>query len=220
VRPQHSTARRTVLTAVVPVGLVLSAAVVWQSTEAAFSASTDNPGNTWQAGTVVLGDSRDGAALFTDADDSGLQPGSTRSRCIRVDYTGSLTADIRLYATTPTGGSTRLDPYLVMSVERGQDVLTGTAVAPDCGAGFTPTDPPTFLYNDRSAGDPGARQDTTMADLKTHGDHATGIPVATAVPEGTHLTFRITYLVGDDDAAQGSTSSATFVWEAENTGSP
>jgi hypothetical protein len=220
VRPLHSTSRRTVLAAVVPVGLVLGAAVVWQSTEAAFSASTDNPGNTWQAGTVVLGDSGSGAALFTSPDDDALRPGSTRSRCIRVDYTGSLAADIRFYATTPAAGATSLDPFLVMSVERGRDVPAGTTVEADCSAGYAPSGTPAFVYNDRSAGDPAARQDATMADLKTHGDYATGIPVGTAVPEDTHLTFRITYLVKDDNAAQGSTSSATFVWEAQNTPGP
>src|SRR4051812_49979753 len=46
----QSNALRTVLAAAVPVGLVLSAAVVWQSTSAAFTATASSGGNEWQGG--------------------------------------------------------------------------------------------------------------------------------------------------------------------------
>jgi hypothetical protein len=208
---------QTVLAAAVPVGLVLSAAVVWQSTSAAFSATTENPGNSWRTGTVVLSDSDTGAALFNSTDDGVLRPGSTRARCIRVDYTGDLPSDIRLYVTTPSSGSASLDPYLLMSVERGQDVAAGTDVTPDCTAGFTSAAPATFLWNTHSANDGLADQTKTLSQLKTRSTYATGLPVATGVTQGTHLTFRITYLVKDDNAAQNTQSDASFVWEARNT---
>jgi hypothetical protein len=198
---------RTVLAAAVPVGVVVSATVVWQSTSAAFTASTDNAGNSWQSGTVVLTDSDSGAALFTTTDDGALKPGSTRSRCIQVDYTGDLDADIQLYVTTPPpppGPVVKsLDPYLLMTVERGADVTDGSTLAADC-TGFTPS---TVLFTDAPR---------TMAQLKTHGDYTHGLSVGTAVPQDTHLTFRITYLVEDDNAAQDAESKATFVWEAHN----
>src|SRR3712207_9591773 len=80
----------------------------------------------FRSGSVVLADSDSEAALFSTTTDSALKPGSTRSRCIRLDYTGSLPADIHMYvgtppadAGTPNAGATTLDPYLVMSVERG-----------------------------------------------------------------------------------------------------
>ncbi len=204
-------APRTVLAATVPVGLVLGAAVVRQSTSAAFTATTDNPGNSWQAGTVVLDDSASGSALFTSASDGALRPGSTRARCIQVDYTGDLDADIRLYVTTPGSVVRSLDPYLAMTVEQGANSPAGTAVAADC-TGFTPTAPATFVFNSAPTD---ATQ--TMAQLKAHGDYAGGLPVGTAVPPDTRLTFRITYLVGDDNAAQDAESKATFVWEAHST---
>jgi hypothetical protein len=213
-----SAALRTLLAAAVPVGLVLSAAVVWQSTAAAFTATTDNAGNTWQAGTVVLADSQGGSKLFdTTTGDGALHPGSTRSRCIRVDYTGTLAADIRLYVTSPDALAVTLDPYLVMSVERGQDVAATTPVAPDCSTGFTV--PATLLYNAAPASDPGATRTSTMADLKaSHGDYTHGLHVGTGpVAGGTSLTFRITYRVADDNHAQGTSSKATFTWEAQNT---
>ena len=213
-----SAAMRTLLAAAVPVGLVLSAAVVWQSTAAAFTASTDNAGNTWQAGSVVLTDSDGGSALFDSTRDSALQPGSTRPRCIRVDYTGSLPATVKLYVTTPTSGATSLDGYLVMSIERGQDVAPGTTVAPDCSTGFTPTSTPTFLFNTASAANAGADQTRTMSALKAANyDYTTGLLVGSPVPQNTGLTFRVTYSVKDDNNAQSTQSRAAFTWEARNT---
>lgn len=211
-------ARRTMLAVALPVGLVLSAAITFQSSHAAFSASTGNAGNSWQAGSVVLADGDSGAALFTSVADGALKPGSTRSRCIRVDYTGSLGSDIRLYVTTPASGAISLDPHLVLSVERGADVTSTTTVAADCSTGFTATSTPTFVYNDRQADDPAATSTQTLSQLKSgHPDYASGIPVSTATEPGTHLTFKITYLVKDDNAAQNTRSSATYTWEARNT---
>jgi hypothetical protein len=213
----RSSALRSLLAAAVPVGLLISAAVVWQSTAAAFTATTDNAGNTWQAGSVVLGDSDGGSALFDSTADGALQPGSTRSRCIRVDYTGDLPADIRLYVTSPTAGAVTLDPYLVMSVEQGQNVAAATTVAPDCSAGFTPTSTPTFLWNTAQADAPSANQAKTLAALKSASpDYATGLPVGSAVAGGTSLTFRVTYSVVDNNSAQNTRSTATFTWEARS----
>jgi len=212
-----SSALRTSLVAAVPVGLLLSAAFVWQSTAAAFTASTENSGNQWQAGSVVLTDSDNGAALFDSSRDSALQPGSTRARCIRVDYTGSLPATIKLYVTTPASGATTLDGYLVMSVERGQDVTSATTVAPDCTSGFTPTTTPTFAWNTTSAADPTADQARTMSALKSAAhDWTTGLPVGSSVAQNTSLAFRVTYSVADDNGAQNGISQASFTWEARN----
>lgn len=211
-------ARRTVLPVAVPIGLLLSLTLTWGSTHAAFSASTENSGNSWQAGRVVLGDSDSGSAFFTTAADGALKPGSTRSRCIRIDYTGDLAADVRMYATTPASGATSLDPYLVMSVERGVDVTAATTVAADCSTGFTPTSTPTFLYNTQQADVLTADQARTLSYLKTqHADYSTGVAVSTATAPNTHLTLRITYAVKDDNGAQNTQSSATFTWEARNT---
>lgn len=211
-------ARRTMLAVAVPVGLVLSAALTWSSTYAAFSASAGNTGNTWQTGTVVLADNDSGAALFASADNGALKPGSTRSRCIRIDYSGDLQADVRMYVTTPTAGAATLDPYLVMSVERGADVSAGTTVAADCTTGFTQNATRTFLFNTHQADDPLADQSMTMARLKSEkGTYATGLVVDGTTDQGTSLTLKITYVVRDVNDAQNTTSEATFTWEARNT---
>jgi hypothetical protein len=194
---------------------VLSVALTASSTYAAFSASSENTGNSWQTGSVVLTDNDSGAALFASAADTGLTPGLPRSRCIRLDYTGDVPADIRMYVGTPASGVTTLDPYLVMSVERGRDVLAGTTVAADCSTGFTST--PTFLFNTRTAGDSLADQARTLADLKTRADYASGVVVSASTAPRTYLTLRISYVVKDDNAAQRSRSEASFTWEARNT---
>lgn len=213
----RSATPRVLLAAAVPVGLLISSALVWQSTSAAFTATTDNSGNEWRTGSVAISDSDGGSALFDSASNGTLTPGSTRSRCIRVDYTGSLAADVRMYVTTPTSGATTLDPYLVMSVEQGQNVPAGTTVAPDC-TGFPATSPSTFRFNTAQANSGSADQAKTLAALKTaNPDFARGLPVGTSVPTGTSLTFRITYSVLDDNDAQNSRSTATFTWEARNT---
>jgi hypothetical protein len=212
----RSVALRSLL-AVVPVGLLLAGSLVWQSTAAAFTATTDNTGNTWQAGSVTLTDSDAGSALFDSAANGALRPGSNRSRCIRVDYTGDLTADIRLSVTTPTAGAVTLDNYLMMSVERGRDVAAGTVVNPDCSTGFTSNTTPTFLYNTASATTGTADQTKTLGALKTAApDYANGLRAGTSVAGGTSLTFRIGYWVLDDNAAQSKRSTATFTWEARN----
>lgn len=213
----RSNAARTLLAIAIPVGLVLSAAVVWQSTAAAFTASTDNSGNSWQTGSVVLTNNQGATALFDTTRDGALKPGSTRSGCIRVDYTGTLPANIRLYVTTPVSGATTLDPYLVTSVERGQDVTAATTVAADCSAGFASTTTPTFLYNTATASSGGANQALTMSTLKGSAlDYTSGLVVGNGIAQNTSMTFRITYSVKDDNNAQNTQSMATFTWEAQN----
>ncbi len=210
-------ARRTALSVAVPVGLVTSLALTWGSTHAAFSASTGNTGNSWQAGSVVIDHSQRSSALFTTVHDGALKPGSTRSSCIRLDYTGSLPADIHMYAGTPLTGTDTLDPYLVMSVERGADVTSGTTVAANCN-GFPENATRTFLYNTEQANDPTADATRTLAHLKArHPDYRDGVVVSTATPANTYLTLRITYAVLDNNNAQSKQSSATFTWEARNT---
>jgi hypothetical protein len=211
VRRRQSNALRTLLAAAVPVGLVLSAAVVWQSTSAAFTATIDNAGNSWQAGTVAL--STTTTALFsagsagTPGPEGRLKPLVPGAHCIQVDYTGNLPADIRLYVTTPGTNSTSLDPYLEMKVEQG----TNGTVDENCN-GFSTS--ATVIYPTAADGVGATR---TMQQLKGKADWDSGIPVGNSVPEGTHLTFKITYLVKDDNGAQGKKSDATFTWEARNT---
>jgi hypothetical protein len=219
VHQRTSRARRTVLPVAVPVGLVVSLVVTWGSTHAAFTASTGNVGNSWQTGSVVLTQSRSGSALFTSAGDGLLEPGlPPRSRCIRLDYTGSLPADVRMYVGTPAAGVTTLDPHLLMSVERGRDVTAATTVAADCSEGFASTATPTFLDGAPHADAPTVETSRTLDHLRAeHSDYASGVVVDGTTAPHTYMTLRITYVLEDVNEAQGKQSSATFTWEARNT---
>jgi hypothetical protein len=228
VRYRAPRARRTALSVAVPVGLVTSLALTWGATHAAFSATTHNPGNSWETGTVGLANNTKVGAVFTplfSAEDGLLKPGSTGSRCIRIDYTGSLEAEIRMYiepdGTGSPAGAEDLDPYLVMSIERGVDVDSETEVAVDCSGetgDLFSTSPATATFLDRTH--PGVPDATsrTLAHLRTeHRNYGSGIVVEPAATEDTSMTLRITYVLADDDDAQGKLSEATFTWEAQNT---
>src|SRR6058998_1719961 len=88
--------------------LALIGVAVGVGTWSAFSATTQNSGNSFSAGTVILSDDDSGSAMLSLAN---AKPGDSDTSCIVVTYTGSLAATVRLYGTT-TG--TGLDQYLDM----------------------------------------------------------------------------------------------------------
>src|SRR5690348_192731 len=92
------TTRSKILRTLVVLGVL--ACVAGAGVFSAFSSQTDNPGNSVTAGTVVLTDNDAGAANYklTDA-----KPGDSQSSCIRVTYTGSLDAAVRLYTPSTIG---------------------------------------------------------------------------------------------------------------------
>lgn len=90
----------------VPVGLVVSAVLVWQASYAAFTDTTANRGNSWTAGTVTITDTRNGVAMF---EATNLAPGAEPTgKTITATYEGTLDANVKLYGEhlnvlTPTG---------------------------------------------------------------------------------------------------------------------
>ena len=96
-RGPSSRVRRNLAKGVLPLGILASAGVVWQSSYAAFSATTSNAGNTLTAGTVKLTDSANGTAMLNA---TGLKPGSTGSACIKLTYGGSLAGNTKLYVAS------------------------------------------------------------------------------------------------------------------------
>lgn len=79
----------------VPLGLVISAVLVWQASYAAFTDTTANRGNSWTAGSVTITDNREGVAMFQATD---LVPGAAPAgQTITATYEGTLDADVKLY---------------------------------------------------------------------------------------------------------------------------
>lgn len=190
---EHTQRRqRPGIAVLIPLALLASSAVVYQASNAAFTATTANPANSWASGTVALTDNDSGAALFTA---SGLKPGSTGTKCMVVTYSGTLAAAVKLYATSYTDNG--LAQYLTFSVDEG----TGSAAdCSDFGAGSN-------LYTGTLDG---------FSTTKT--GYANGVSSwAPAGSSGATKTYRFSWTLQDNDGAQGKTSAATFTWEAQNT---
>ncbi len=105
-------------------------------TFSAFSATTVNAGNVFAAGTVSISDNDAGAAMYTIANATPLNP---VVRCIEVTYTGSLPADVHLYSSAIGA----IGPFVDLTIDKG----TGTTVFPNC-AGFVPDASPQRLHGD------------------------------------------------------------------------
>jgi hypothetical protein len=181
----------------VPVGLIVSAALVWQASYSAFSATTTNPTNNWATGTVALTDDDLGVAMFNA---TGLKPGSTGSKCITVTYNGSLAAAVDLYGTGKTA-TNALDTYITLTVEQGAggNFAGCTGFVLDTGATNTFTG-------------------TLATFASTHSNFATGFGTFAPTGSGQAKTYRITYTVSAaaPNSTMGSTASIGLTWEAQN----
>jgi predicted ribosomally synthesized peptide with SipW-like signal peptide len=173
-------------------------AVAGAGTWSAWSATTENDGNTFQTGTVELSDNDGGSTPMFAL--NGLSPESAPEvRCIVVTYDGTLPADVRLHGNT-TG--TGLAPYLDMTVTRG--TLPDDDF--DCN-GFTPD-----ATNYIGAGN-GVIFDGTLGGWPD--DYAGGLADPDASwTNGEKHAYRIEISVQDDDNAQGKSASQAFTWES------
>jgi hypothetical protein len=191
-----SRARRIILSALV---LGAGGLVAGAGTFSAFSATAGNAGNQFSAGTVTLSDDDAGAALVSLP--ANARPGDSSTRCIRVSYTGSLPAQVKLYATVSGG----LADHLTLTVTRGSQAspsfpsCTGfTADGADYGHG-----PNGIVYQGKLSGLPAS--------------YAGGIadPAASWTNGDAH-SYRYVVSVDNNPAAQGLSANATFRWEARN----
>jgi hypothetical protein len=205
--------RRTLIVAAV-LGLVGAGALTWATSYTAFYNATANPGNTWAAGTVSLTDDDVGSAIFTTGTPGtgqvradNLRPGQTVVNCIRVTYTGSAAATVKLYGSAISeagGGGTALLAYLHVKVEEG----TGGAFG--C-AGFAGA---STVWD--TSTHPGAASDLLGVFPTTY---ATG--VSSGLASWTSASFRVYRFTITLDAATpltsgGATATATFNWQAQN----
>jgi len=198
-RRPASRARKLLLTALV-IGVVGAGMSV--GTYAVFSATTDNTGNSFAAGTVAISDNDAGAAMLSLAN---AKPTDSDSACIRISYTGTLNSTVRLYGTV----SGSLASYLTLTVTRGTD----SAPSFDSCANFT-ADATNYL----GAGAGVIYQGSLASYPATYAagivDPIPGSP-ETWVTNEAH-SYRYTISLDDNNAAQGLTGSASFTWEARN----
>lgn len=171
--------------------VLLTTALILTASFAAFSDTTDNPGNTWSAGTVILTDDDGGvSAMFIVSD---MAPLATVTECIVVTYSGSvLPADVNLYGVS---GGTGLDAYLDVTVEEGTGGVFGNCT------GFSPT---STIFTGTL---------TSFAATHTNFTNGAGAWNPAANPESR--TYRFTVTLQDNNLAQGLNATATFTWEAQ-----
>jgi len=188
------TLRNFALTALIA-GLAASAASF--GVFSAFSATTSNRGNSFEAGSVAIGDNDgDSAPLYAE---SNQKPGDPVQRCIEVSYTGTLDANVKLYTPSAIAHGSAFH----LKVERGTQT---TGEFPGCGD-FTPT---SEAYDGPLGAFP-----------KTYADGIDGKSAAAAWAEDEVVVYRFTVTVADDPTPNAHTSTRStgaheFTWEARS----
>jgi hypothetical protein len=191
--------RRLATFVIGPVAILMAGLLVWQGSNAAFTASTRNTGNNWETGSVTLSDDDLGAAAFRVA---GVVPGQTGSKCLVVTSQSTVPGQVRVYVANL--GAEGLESNITVSLQSG----TGGSFA-DC-TGFTPTAslPPLSL-----AVINGAIHDYATGVLPWD---TTGTPGENKVYKAT-WTFDVTGLTqAQIDALQGKSTSVDVVWELQS----
>lgn len=192
--------RSKVLRTVLVLGIV--ACIAGAGVFSAFSSQTDNPGNVITSGTVALSDNDGGTALYAL---TAAKPGEGATSCIKVTYTGSLPATVRILTPSTIG---ELGPFVNLKIEAGTQTSPSF---PSCAA-FTP-----------DAG--GALYEGTLAAFATeHNTYANGVTdfpgtVATKWVTSDSVVYRVTATLSASapDSAQGKTTGTHILrWEAQN----
>ncbi|HLF43397.1 MAG TPA: hypothetical protein VJA46_07715 [Acidimicrobiia bacterium] len=195
--------QRRMLRAAAPLaGLLVAALLVWQGSNAAFSATTDNTGDAWATGNLLLTNNGGGtvyagttSALFTE---SNLKPGNTGFKCITVQSGGSLAGNLRLYRGAITGtNSAALSAVLDVTVDA-VAVAASTNVQANC-TGYT-------------GGSGGALYNGTLSALPSTYAGASGLAVAGGTQR---VAYRIGWTLnsGAGNSVQSSSAAADLVWE-------
>ena len=166
------------------------------ATFGAFSSTTTNPGNSFAAGTVTIGDNDGGSALYNL---SNQKPGVQTDKCVRVTYTGSLDSTVKLYASAVTAGGQYVDLA----------ITSGTGTQTNC-SDFTADVSGSSVYSG-----------TLKNFADTYTSYANGLgdnPLsATKWVTNDAVTYRFRVDVQDNNAAQGATTGThSFTWEAQN----
>jgi hypothetical protein len=167
----------------------------------AFSATTTNAGNTITAGTVAIADNDAGAAMYSIAN---AKPGESVSKCIKVTYTGSIDADVRIYTTSTIGS---LGQYVDLTITPGSQA---TPSFPSC-TGFT-ADASGAIYSGTLQNFGSAKNSYANGVVDNPGS-------GTKWAANESVVYQVTATLQSSapDTAQGlTTGSHTFTWEARN----
>ncbi|VXC37763.1 conserved exported hypothetical protein [Arthrobacter sp. 9V] len=188
-----------------PIAILIAGAMVWQGSQAAFTATTRNSGSAWSTGSVTLTDDDLGAAAFTV---ENIVPGQTGQKCIVVTSNSNVPGEVRAY-TQNLISDRGLENRIFFDLEQG----TGGSFN-DC-TGFTPTantvpELPisTLATQNRDFATGGSSWDTT------------GTPGETQSYRGT-WRFDTTGMTQEQvNALQGARVGIDLVWELQSDTAP
>jgi hypothetical protein len=174
------------------ISLGLALALVVLGVFAAFVASTTNPNNKIDSGTVAVGNDVSGA-IYSEID---KKPGDVVSKCVKVTYTGSLGATVKAYVSS---GAVTNGSLYNLKVERGTQT-SGTR--PDCGD-FAPTAT--------------VKADGPMSSLAT--DYTGGYDIkGSSFAQNDNVILRFTITHNDDSTENAHTSvtgTGLHTWKFE-----
>jgi hypothetical protein len=183
------------------VAVLLAGLMVWQGSNAAFSADTRNIGNNWETGSVYITDDDGGAAMFQI---TGVVPMQSGEKCIAVTATPSVASVVKFYVGDL--GADGLQDYVKVTVAQG----TGGTFA-DCAAGGG------FVADQTEA------SQSLQAISTAHGSWANAILPWTTSGTATK-TYKISWVFDTStlteaqvNALQGLGASINFEWELQNT---
>lgn len=197
--------RRRALRAATPLAaLLIAALLVWQGSNAAFSASTDNTANAWATGNLTLTNNGGGTTYAGSTTgifaETNLKPGDTGAKCITVESTGTLPGDMRFYRGAVTGtNSAALAAEIAVTVDA-VAVASTTNVQANC-AGYT-------------GGTSGAVYNGTLSAIPT--TYAGAGATSVALAGGTErVAYRIGWTINSSagNGVQSSSAQADLVWE-------
>jgi len=178
-------------------------AIVGVGTLSAFSSSTQNTGNNFDAGTVYLTDNDAGSALYNV---TNRKPGDTLTSCIKLTYGGTLAADVRLYTSSTINA---VGQYINLTIDKGTS--SGSPAFPGCGTFSSEAQ----VFNGTLAGFASAKNSYTNGVAAFPGSQ-------TAWNQGDTLVYRFTLTLQDDNNANGQGAGAlqsgshSFTWESRN----
>lgn len=186
-----------------PVAILLAGGLVWQGSQAAFTADTRNAGNSWSTGQVLLTDDDEGRAGFTV---ENMVPGDTGSRCLTVTSNSTVPGQVRAYTENLAESAQGLEDHILFEVEIGE------------GGSFANCDD--FVPEDRPDA-PGPLPLATLGDVNS--DYASGGAAwTTDGTPGESKVYRGSWEFNTDgmtqqeiDALQGARVSMDMVWELQ-----
>jgi hypothetical protein len=190
--------RRSLLNALVrvlpiPLGLVLSGALVWGASYADWSGNTSNSGNEWSP--TSFGLANDSRVPMFRADN--LKPGDSGANCIQIKSSATFPTVVKFYVAS-ANWPTNYQSFVDLRIEVGSGGRFG-----DC-AGFSPSG---IAFD--------GTLDTLVA-LHTDFDHGLGPWTLPGRPPNT-ISFRFSWRFSPEapNSAQGVTGNeVTFTWEA------